>query len=290
MIFLNSKLRIKIMIHRLDGQLKPIPLSKLEVWREGNVRKTEIFDDIEDLARNIREIGLQVPLIVWKNDEGTYMVISGQRRLQACRMVNYDPVECIVIDKINVEKARILSLSENLYRKDMNPDDISDACDFLYKQFANFAIVAEKLGVSEPTVRKYVGYKKITESLKQLVRDKKIMATQALLIYTRFPDEDKQMEIARELAKITERVYKSKFFRAIKESQPIDNINKLHTRAKQLKDGKEYKIFLEYNTANVVDDTATEMGIKGPYLISDIVDDWVDKRRFKEMKSLIKNE
>jgi len=269
---------------QIKKKYKPIPINQLSIWESGNVRKNEVFVDIEDLAKNIREIGLQVPLVVWeKIPNKEYWLISGQRRLEACRMINYSPIECIIVEKPSVQNGMIMSLSENLYRQPMTADDISDACDFLYNRFRSIEKVANHLGVSTATVRKYLGYRKVPDEIKELVREKRITPSQALLIYTQFPDLKKQIRMAKEMAKIKDRVEKSKFSQAIKESSPNDDIDKIKTRTKELKEGKNYKIFLRSKTSNTIEKSANEMEVEPEFVIVEVVEDWTEKRLSKSI-------
>jgi len=64
-----------------DAKPSHIELSKIDVWKEANARRTDVYTNLEDLADNIRAIGLQVPLVVKEEKPNEkYRVISGQRR------------------------------------------------------------------------------------------------------------------------------------------------------------------------------------------------------------------
>lgn len=264
---------------REKGELKKIPLNQLELWREVNVRKSDVYREIEDLANNIRSIGLQVPLVVKEAEpDKKYLVISGQRRLQACRLVNYDPVPCIVIKKIDIDEAKLASLSENLYRREMNDDDISDACDYLYKHYKNLSLVAKHLGVSEAKVRKYLGYKNVAEEIKELVRAKKLSSGQAILIYTQFPDVKKAIRVARELASIKERAKRTKFVQALKESTSTDDVPQIRERARRLAGMKQYVIILPPRTSIAIERVAKERSLEPEEILAEIIEYWVEER------------
>jgi ParB family chromosome partitioning protein len=267
-------------MNRLKGTLTPIDISKLEVWREANVRRHDIFEGIEELAQNIKENGLQVPLIVWeKIHDKNYQIISGQRRYHACKMVRYSPVECLVVEKPDLEKAKILSLSENLYRRTMTPDDISDACSYLYNRIRNIKEIGDKLGVSSSTVRKYLGYGKVPKELKKLVSEKKITASQALRIYTQFPDKNQQIKIARELSRINDRVEKSKFYEAVKDSTPGESSTKLHERARKKKESLTMTIEVPHKTSQIIKKTADEMQVEPEFVILEIIERWIESHQ-----------
>lgn len=264
------------MTTRLNGKLDRIPIKGLEVWKEGNVRKHEIYEGIDELAKNIKANGLHVPLVVFFDEKKKkHFIISGQRRFKACDMVDYDPIECLIIKKPTVEQARILSLSENMYRRSMTPDDISNACDYLYNKLKSAKEVSKKLGVSTSTVRRYLGYQKVPKEIKKLVSEKKISASQALRIYTQFPDKNKQLKIARELARITDRVDKSKFYEAVKDSPPNETSSKLKQRAKKKKASEKYTIYIPNKTSDVIKKSAKEMDVEKEFVLVEIIEKWV---------------
>lgn len=50
-----------------------------------NPRREYDFEGVVELARSIREIGMEIPLLVERGPNGTFIVIEGQRRLAALR-------------------------------------------------------------------------------------------------------------------------------------------------------------------------------------------------------------
>lgn len=71
-----------------------IKLNEIEV--RYNPRKN--FEGIDELANNIRELGLLQPLIVASNGNGKYTLLDGQRRLQALQKLNWQEAEAILRD------------------------------------------------------------------------------------------------------------------------------------------------------------------------------------------------
>lgn len=96
-----------------------IPLAEL-VENDYNPRKR--FDDaaMKELEDSIRRVGLIQPLAVRKKGK-KYEVIAGIRRLKALR--NIDSAANIPCNVVNVsdQEAKILSISENVARKNLTP-------------------------------------------------------------------------------------------------------------------------------------------------------------------------
>jgi len=82
--------------------------------------------DIDGLAENIREYGLQFPLIVVDNGDGKFDIIDGRRRYQALRIItggnDLETAPCIVLTK--EEAKEDLSLILNTYRLELNPIEL----------------------------------------------------------------------------------------------------------------------------------------------------------------------
>ena len=78
-----------------------------------------IFDDkMNDLIESIKENGVLTPVIVRRIDDGNYEILSGQRRVAACRLLNIDLIPAIVKD-ISYDDAAILLVDSNLQREEL---------------------------------------------------------------------------------------------------------------------------------------------------------------------------
>lgn len=252
--------------------LKKISIDKLELWVDANVRKADPYKELEDLTNNIKKNGLKHPLLVSGLKDGKYWVFSGQRRLMACAEAGLDEVPCFIHEKINLTEARILSLSENLYRLKMNINDISDAARKLLEHYGNRKDVAKALGVSENTVKRYLSYDDVPQPIKELVGQKKISAQQALDLYSKFPDQDKSVRIARELSRFSSRNEKKKYYYASKYADPSESVNQIRSRAKKMKPFKRYTIELPPVESEQVESLAKKRSQKAPETIAGIIE------------------
>lgn len=94
----------------------------------------KIFDEekLKELSESIKEHGLLQPITVIEDDNGEYILVSGERRLRAHKIANIDKIKAIVTD-IDVQKLRELALIENIQRDDLNIVELA----YCYAQLIN---------------------------------------------------------------------------------------------------------------------------------------------------------
>ncbi len=78
--------------------------------------------DIWNLANNIKQIGLINPVILRKKANNRFERISGFRRIEAVKKLNWQKINSIIIEA-DEKTALLIMLSENIQREDLNPYD-----------------------------------------------------------------------------------------------------------------------------------------------------------------------
>lgn len=78
---------------------------------------------IHELAKNIKEVGLQQPIIVRKNEDGSLERIIGYRRIEAMKLLEEIEIPAIVLENITDADAMLMMVSENLQRENLNVYD-----------------------------------------------------------------------------------------------------------------------------------------------------------------------
>lgn len=112
-------------------------------------RKNFNWDDLEGLAESIHYNGLLQPITVRKKENGYFELISGERRLRACKMAGLSAIPSIVID-VDEEKSAILAVIENLQREDLHFFEEAMAIERLIKGFGfSQEEIAKKIGKSQ---------------------------------------------------------------------------------------------------------------------------------------------
>ena len=94
----------------------------------------KIFDEekLSDLSESIKEHGLLQPIIVIENDDNSYTLVAGERRLRAHKLAKIDKIKAIIIDADEF-KLRELALIENIQRDDLNVIELA----YCYAQLLN---------------------------------------------------------------------------------------------------------------------------------------------------------
>ncbi len=112
-------------------------------------RKNFNWDDLEGLAESIHHNGLLQPIIVRRKSNGKFELVSGERRLRACKMAGLSAIPTIIID-IDEERSALLSLIENIQREDLHFFEEAAAIERLIKGFGlTQEEISQKIGKSQ---------------------------------------------------------------------------------------------------------------------------------------------
>jgi ParB family chromosome partitioning protein len=133
------------------GTIMTVELSKIFVGKT-NVRKTP--GDVGDLVESVRQKGILEPVLA-RPVGGRYELVVGSRRLEAAKIAGLKKIPAIVRPMTD-EEAIIVSLVENIQRRDIEPEEEYDAIVALRKAnpriYGSSEQVAKALGKS----RRYV--------------------------------------------------------------------------------------------------------------------------------------
>ena len=259
-------------------RIEQVDIDKIILWEEVNARKSNVRQGLDELAGNIKKNGLQYPLLV-KRDGDRYLVFSGQRRFLACAKAGRTSIPCFVYEDIDINDARVLSLSENLYRLAMDAEDKARACRILLSQHdGDRQAVADALGVSVSTVRNYLGFGALPGEVKKMVGQKSMTAFQATRIFNKFPDEKTALNVIREFANIPKesRKQKQRFYSAASDARPTDSLDDIRKWAKQTEDAVEHRLLLPAKKSRVLEHVAATRLVKKEDVALDFLMDRID--------------
>ncbi len=149
------------------------------------------FDEqaLKELADSIGKHGVIMPIVVNDNEDGTYMIIAGERRFRACKLAGRNTIP-VVIRKYSPREIKEISLIENLQREDLNPIEAATAMKQLmidYKLTQDE--LAERIGKSRPAVANTLRLLNLCPEVMMLVAEGKLSAGHARTIVP-LPAED----------------------------------------------------------------------------------------------------
>lgn len=139
------------------------------------------FDEgaLNDLAASIREHGVIMPLVVNKKEDGTFMIIAGERRYRAAKLAGLTSVPAIV-KEYDEKTVQEISLIENLQREDLNPIEAAYGMKKLMEEHSmTQEALAERLGKSRPAIANTLRLLTLADGVIELVREGKLSSGHA---------------------------------------------------------------------------------------------------------------
>lgn len=171
-------------------KVEQIDISLIDEFKDHPFRVIQ-DEDFNKLKESIKENGIFDATIVRKKSDGRYEMISGHRRLLACKLLNYKEIPCIV-EEMTREEAIIRMVDSNIHREKILPSEKGKAYRMKYEAMKHQGVssgqIDQKLdssghldrkltaeiigdinGESEKTVRRYIRLTYLVDEIQQLV-------------------------------------------------------------------------------------------------------------------------
>ncbi|NRT90121.1 ParB/RepB/Spo0J family partition protein [Clostridium beijerinckii] len=158
--------------------------------------------EIEELAESINENGLMHNLVVRKKDDGTYEIISGERRYRALKSLGYEKIPCQVKENLSDLDAELMLIQANAEQRELTPSEKMEGIkrlEVIYKQKRNNGeklqgktrdLIGKDLGLSGVQVGRYKKVDKdLIPELKEKLDKEEITLTQAHTLSSLTKDE-----------------------------------------------------------------------------------------------------
>lgn len=161
-----------------------IPVDKIDADPE---QPRKLFDQakLDELAASIKANGLIQAIIVRPGKRGRFIVIAGERRWRAHRLLvdrgdkRFASIKCEVVQSANVVDRRIKQIVENIARADMSVFEEADAFAELNKVLS-VEDIAERLGLVEFRVRWRLQLLNLAPEIRKMVEAEHLDRQQAL--------------------------------------------------------------------------------------------------------------
>ena len=136
------------------------------------VQPRKVFDEtsLRELSDSIRNYGILNPLTV-RSRGGKYELVAGERRLRAAKLAGLRDVPCILID-VNMEDASLISLIENLQRRDLDFIEEANGISQLISMFGmSQEEAARRIGKSQSAVANKLRLLKLPQDVLTALRE-----------------------------------------------------------------------------------------------------------------------
>ena len=179
-----------------NAQAVQLPIEKLRPF-EGHPFQVKDDAEMERLVHSILTQGLLTPISVRPIENNEYEVISGHRRLYACKKAGIETVPALIY-ALNRDEATIAMVDSNLHRDKILPSEKA----FAYKlkmeamsrqgqrtdltsnqvgrKLESAAMIGEQSGDSQTQVRRYIRLTELIPEILQMVDGGKIALTPAV--------------------------------------------------------------------------------------------------------------
>lgn len=170
---------------------------------------------LDELADSIEKSGIVEPLIVRPSGKDIYEVVVGERRYRAAQQAGLDKIPVIVQEYTDDEVIE-LNLIENIQREDLNEIEKGNCINELIarnpEKYPTPKAVANRIGVSDSEVYAWIKSTELPKQIQKMVAPPetlergriprgKITADVARQIRRRIEEPERQIEVARSLAK-----------------------------------------------------------------------------------------
>lgn len=153
---------------------------------------------LDELAQSIKSLGIIQPITVRKIKDGSYQVISGERRFRASKQIGLEKIP-VFIREAEDHQILELALVENIQRENLNPLEIAISYKRLIEECEHsIEQVSEIVGKKRTTVTNYLRLLKLPIEIQFVLRDDKISMGHARAIIN-LPNEEDQLLIVNDI-------------------------------------------------------------------------------------------
>ena len=234
-----------------EKNIKLVPVEKIQPgpWQ---ARKNFNKTDLEELSESIKSKGVLSPIWVSPSNEkkSYYDLIAGERRWRAAQLASIHEIPCIIFNNVDENSASVMSLIENIQRKDLNPIEEARGYSDLINQHNYTQEDAGKIiGKSRVYITNSLRLLKLPEKVLSLLKESKLSAGHARLLIGRQDASDVALRIIKEGLSVrqVEKLFKD----PIKKKQSSNIIDpNITSISKKISDCLGLNVKINYNEKN----------------------------------------
>ena len=237
-----------------ETRAEHLPINKLHPF-EGHPFKVTDNEEMDQLVWSILTQGLLTPLVVRPLDNGEYEVVSGHRRLHACKKAGIETVPALITD-MDRDAAAIALVDSNLHREKILPSEKAFAyklkMDALSRQGQRTDLTSVQVGPkltaatlsnedSASQVKRYIRLINLIPGILQMVDEGKIALTPAVELSYLTDAEQKDLLETMESEDCTPSLSQAIQMKALSQSGQL-NMDKIFSILTQPKANQQEKI------------------------------------------------
>ena len=218
-------------------RVRNIPLAELHPFK-GHPFKVQNNEEMQRMIESIRKVGAITPALARPLPDGGYELISGHRRLAACKALGMDTMPVIIRD-LTDEEAVITMVDSNLQREHILPSEKAFAykmkmealksqgkrTDLTLSQVATkldaAAEIGKSAGESRDQVFRYIRLTNLIPGILKLVDEGKIALTPAVELSYLQPSEQEMLFSVMDSDEVTPSLSQARRLRRMSEEQTL---------------------------------------------------------------------
>ena len=183
-------------------KVEELPLTELTPFKN-HPFKVKNDAEMAELMKSIADAGVLSPALARPKEGGGYELISGHRRLAACKALGMDTMP-VIVRKLTDEEAVITMVDSNLQREHILPSEKAFAYKMKYEALKHQGtssqvgtklrtdeLLAQSSGDSRNQIQRYIRLTNLIPEILQMVDDGKIALTPAVeLSYLQPPEQE----------------------------------------------------------------------------------------------------
>ena len=211
-------------------KVEEIPLTELTPFKN-HPFKVKNDAEMAELMKSIADAGVLSPALARPKEGGGYELISGHRRLAACKALGMDTMP-VIVRKLTDEEAVITMVDSNLQREHILPSEKAFAYKMKYEALKHQGtssqvgtklrtdeLLAQSSGDSRNQIQRYIRLTNLIPEILQMVDDGRIALTPAVELSYLQPSEQEALFSIMDCDEVTPSLSQAQRLRRMSEEQ-----------------------------------------------------------------------
>lgn len=209
-------------------KVEELPLSELTPFKD-HPFKVKNDAEMAELMKSIADAGVLSPALARPKEGGGYELISGHRRLAACKALGMDTMP-VIVRKLTDEEAVITMVDSNLQREHILPSEKAFAYKMKMEALRHQGRTSDQLGPkltveeiakgdSASQVKRYIRLTNLIPEILQMVDDGRIALTPAVELSYLQPSEQETLFSIMDCDEVTPSLSQAQRLRRMSEEQ-----------------------------------------------------------------------